>query len=62
MLNDIVANCEECGYDLFPVFEIVKMTESEFKKLPEFTGYWQNKPYAFKGEIRWATKLRWQKN
>lgn len=39
MLNDIVTNCEECGDDLFPVFEIIKMTESEFKKLPEFTGY-----------------------
>ncbi len=39
MLNDIISNCEECGDELFPVFEIVKMTESEFKTLPEFIGY-----------------------
>ena len=38
-LPDIVEECNECGDLLFPVFEVVEMTEEEFLKLPEFTGY-----------------------
>jgi len=38
-LPDIIRECKECGDSLFPVFEPVEMTEDEFSKLPEFTGY-----------------------
>lgn len=33
-----VKGCVETG-DNFPVFEPIEMTEDEFLKLPEFTGY-----------------------
>ena len=37
--KDQVKEVLECGDDLFPVIEIVRMTEEEVENLPEFVGF-----------------------
>jgi hypothetical protein len=37
--KDLMQPAIECGDELFPVVELVRMTEEEVNALPEFTGY-----------------------